>query len=70
MPCFSVEPLLIAVREEVPLISTGIFIVMAFTWGWLSDAIRGARWPFIYLGAVIHVRISTRLMTAKRPYNC
>ncbi|TVY58480.1 Pantothenate transporter liz1 [Lachnellula cervina] len=39
--------------NNIPLTSTGIFIVMAFVWGWLSDAFRGARWPFIYLGAVI-----------------
>lgn len=41
----------------VPLVTTGIFIVMAFIWGWLSDGpCRGSRWPFIYLGAVITVR--------------
>ncbi|TVY45481.1 Pantothenate transporter [Lachnellula occidentalis] len=40
--------------NNIPLTTTGIFIVMAFVWGWLSDGpCRGARWPFIYLGAVI-----------------
>lgn len=29
---------------------------MALIWGWLSDGpCRGARWPFIYIGAVINV---------------
>ncbi|CAK7225278.1 hypothetical protein SCUCBS95973_005810 [Sporothrix curviconia] len=41
--------------NNLPLVCTGILIAMAFIWGWLSDALRGARWPFIYLGAVIHV---------------
>ncbi|CAK7224498.1 hypothetical protein SBRCBS47491_005572 [Sporothrix bragantina] len=41
--------------NNLPLVCTGILIVMSFIWGWLSDALRGARWPFIYLGAVIHV---------------
>lgn len=40
----------------VPLPTTGIFIVMALTWGWLSDGpFKGRRYPFIYLGAVITV---------------
>ena len=40
----------------MPNITTGIFIVMAFLWGWLSDGpFRGARWPFIQAGAVITV---------------
>lgn len=40
----------------VPLLTIGIFIVVAFTWGLLSDGpCRGARWPFIYAGAVITV---------------
>jgi D-alanyl-lipoteichoic acid acyltransferase DltB (MBOAT superfamily) len=29
---------------------------MALTWAWLSDGLcRGARWPFVYIGAVITV---------------
>jgi len=44
----------------VPLTTTGIFIVIAFLWGWLSDGpCRGARWPFIYAGAVITVSTKT-----------
>jgi hypothetical protein len=42
----------------VPLTTTGLFIVVAFVWGWLSDGpCRGARWPFIYSGAVITVSL-------------
>lgn len=41
---------------SVPLLTIGIFIVVAFIWGLLSDGpCRGARWPFIYAGAVITV---------------
>lgn len=30
---------------------------MALVWAWLSDGpFRGARWPFIYAGAIITVR--------------
>ncbi|TVY84257.1 Pantothenate transporter liz1 [Lachnellula suecica] len=40
--------------NNLPLTSTGILIVIAFIWGWLSDGpCRGARWPFIYAGAII-----------------
>ncbi|KAF3392712.1 Pantothenate transporter liz1, partial [Penicillium rolfsii] len=39
--------------NNLPLATTGIFIAMAFIWGWLSDGpCRGARWPFVYAGAV------------------
>lgn len=42
--------------NNLPLPTTGIFVVTAFVWAWLSDGpFRGARWPFIYLGAVITV---------------
>ncbi|KAJ5897029.1 uncharacterized protein N7473_006428 [Penicillium subrubescens] len=42
--------------NNLPLVTTGIFIVMAFIWGWLSDGpCRGARWPFVYAGAVITI---------------
>lgn len=42
--------------NQLPLVTTGIFIGMALTWAWLSDGpFRGARWPFIYAGAVIAV---------------
>ena len=43
-------------NSPVPIVSTVLFIAMSFTWGWLSDAFKGVRWPFIYLGAFIHVR--------------
>jgi len=41
--------------NQLPLTTTGIFIVVALSWGWLSDAFQGKRWPFIYAGAVITV---------------
>lgn len=41
----------------VPNVTVGVFIGMAFLWGWLSDGpFRGRRYPFIYAGAVINVR--------------
>ncbi|KAF2494610.1 allantoate permease [Lophium mytilinum] len=40
--------------NNLPLVTSGVFIGMAFVWAWLSDGpLRGARWPFIYIGAVI-----------------
>ncbi|PVH99372.1 MFS general substrate transporter [Periconia macrospinosa] len=40
--------------NNLPLVSTGLFIIMALIWGWLSDGpCRGARWPFIYVGAIM-----------------
>lgn len=43
-------------RFKVPLPTEGILIVIALIWGWLSDGpLKGARWPFIYIGAVITV---------------
>ncbi|KAG0651102.1 Pantothenate transporter liz1 [Hyphodiscus hymeniophilus] len=48
--------------NNLPLTTTGIFIVMAFVWGWLSDGpCRGARWPFIYIGAVLTLLFSILL---------
>lgn len=48
--------------NNLPLVSTAIFIVMALIWGWLSDGpCRGARWPFIYAGAVITLIFSVAL---------
>jgi len=48
--------------NNLPLTSTGIFIVIAFIWGWLSDGpCRGARWPFIYAGAVLTLIFSVLL---------
>jgi len=47
----------VAQINNLPLTMTGIFIVVAFIWGFLSDGpCKGARWPFIYAGAVITVR--------------
>jgi ACS family pantothenate transporter-like MFS transporter len=43
----------------VPLVTSGVFIVVAFSWAWLSDGpFRGRRWPFIYAGAVINILFS------------
>ncbi len=40
----------------VPLPVYGIFLIMALSWAWLSDGVfRGARWPFLYLGALFMV---------------
>ena len=42
----------------VPNVTVGVFIGMAFLWGWLSDGpLRGRRYPFIYAGAIINVRV-------------
>ncbi|KAH8698530.1 major facilitator superfamily domain-containing protein [Talaromyces proteolyticus] len=42
--------------NNLPLLTTGIFIIVAFIWGWLSDGpCRGARWPFVYAGAIITI---------------
>ncbi|KAJ6076553.1 hypothetical protein N7499_008534 [Penicillium canescens] len=49
--------------NNLPLPTTGIFIVVALIWGWLSDGpCRGARWPFIYAGAVITLLMSVLLL--------
>ncbi|KAJ5107461.1 allantoate permease, partial [Penicillium angulare] len=46
----------VAQIDNLPLVTTGIFIAMAFVWGWLSDGpMRGSRWPFIHIGAVITI---------------
>ncbi|KAE8378049.1 major facilitator superfamily domain-containing protein [Aspergillus bertholletiae] len=39
--------------NNYPMVTTGIFVIVALMWGWLSDGCRGARWPFIYAGAAI-----------------
>lgn len=45
--------------NNLPLVTTGLFIAMSLLWGWLSDGpCRGARWPFIYLGAVMTLAFS------------
>ncbi|KAJ5518609.1 Major facilitator superfamily domain general substrate transporter [Penicillium expansum] len=46
--------------NNLPLPTTAVLIVMGLIWGWLSDGpCRGARWPFIYIGAVITLTITT-----------
>ncbi|KAJ5196585.1 hypothetical protein N7449_007064 [Penicillium cf. viridicatum] len=50
----------VAQINNLPLPTTGVLIVMALIWGWLSDGpCRGARWPFIYIGAVINLTIAS-----------
>ncbi|KIV93566.1 hypothetical protein PV10_04772 [Exophiala mesophila] len=40
----------------LPNVTIGVFIGMAFLWGWLSDGpLRGRRYPFIYAGAIINL---------------
>lgn len=40
--------------NNLPLLTIGLFIIMSLIWAWLSDGpCRGARWPFIYAGAII-----------------
>lgn len=48
----------VAQINDLPLPTTGIAIVMALTWAWISDGVfRGRRWPFIYGGAVVTVSL-------------
>ncbi|OKL61245.1 hypothetical protein UA08_03113 [Talaromyces atroroseus] len=48
--------------NNLPNVTSAIFIVMALIWAWLSDGVlRGARWPFIYIGAVITLLFSVLL---------
>lgn len=46
--------------NNLPLPTTAIFIVVALTWGWISD-VKGARWPFIYIGAVLTMAFAIAL---------
>ncbi|KAM0424849.1 hypothetical protein ACHAPT_009905 [Fusarium lateritium] len=49
--------------NNLPLPTTGIFIVMALLWGWLSDGpMNGRRYPFIYLGAIITIAFHAALL--------
>ncbi|KAK9236284.1 major facilitator superfamily [Lipomyces kononenkoae] len=42
--------------NNLPIPTTGIFVVMGLICGWLSDGpCRGRRWPFIYAGAIITI---------------
>ncbi|KAI7773138.1 hypothetical protein LA080_011748 [Diaporthe eres] len=48
--------------NDLPLPTTGIFVVMALLWGWASDGpCHGVRWPFIYVGAAITLLFSVLL---------
>jgi ACS family pantothenate transporter-like MFS transporter len=44
--------------NNLPNVTIGIFIAMAFVWGWTSDIFGGARSPFIYLGAALTLLFS------------
>ncbi|KAJ5329304.1 hypothetical protein N7452_009694 [Penicillium brevicompactum] len=49
--------------NNLPLPTTAILIGMGLVWAWVSDGpCRGARWPFIYIGAVITLIISSLLL--------
>ncbi|KAH6972289.1 major facilitator superfamily domain-containing protein [Ilyonectria sp. MPI-CAGE-AT-0026] len=49
--------------NNLPLPTEGILIVMALIWGWLSDGpLKGARWPFMYIGAVITIILHALLL--------
>ncbi|KAF4460158.1 MFS general substrate transporter [Fusarium albosuccineum] len=51
------------INNVMPLPTTGIFIVVALFWGWLSDGpCKGARWPFIYAGAIITMAFNIPLL--------
>ncbi|KAG4444328.1 hypothetical protein IFR05_000202 [Cadophora sp. M221] len=48
--------------NNLPLVTTGIFVVMSLAWAWLDDGpLRARRYPFIYLGAVISMIFSILL---------
>ncbi|POS69530.1 hypothetical protein DHEL01_v212076 [Diaporthe helianthi] len=52
----------VAEINDLPLPTTGIFVVMALIWGWASDGpCHGVRWPFIYVGAAITLVFSVLL---------
>ncbi|KAF5569534.1 transporter [Fusarium phyllophilum] len=49
--------------NNLPIPTTAIFLVMALTWGWLSDGpLQGARWPFIYVGAILIIVFNILLL--------
>ncbi|SCV47298.1 related to transporter protein [Fusarium fujikuroi] len=49
--------------NNLPIPSTAIFLVMALAWGWLSDGpLQGARWPFIYAGAILIIIFNILLL--------
>lgn len=56
--CLQLLLLIVLNLPTVPIATTGIFVPVAFAWALLADGpCRGRRWPFIYIGAVINVRI-------------
>lgn len=49
--------------NNLPQVANGLFIVMALLWAWLSDGpCRGARWPFIYAGAVMTLACTVAML--------
>ncbi|CAG8948088.1 unnamed protein product [Penicillium salamii] len=50
-------------NRELPLPTTAVLIGMGLIWAWVSDGpCRGARWPFIYIGAFTTIIISSLLL--------
>ncbi|WWD22600.1 hypothetical protein CI109_107093 [Kwoniella shandongensis] len=46
----------VAQINQLPLVTSGIFIASAFLYAWLSDGpLRGKRWPFIYSNAIFQI---------------
>ncbi|ODN86836.1 pantothenate transporter [Cryptococcus wingfieldii CBS 7118] len=44
--------------NQLPLPQTAIFVVVAASWAWVSDGfLRGNRWIFVYIGAIISIII-------------
>ncbi|KAJ5383467.1 hypothetical protein N7517_001378 [Penicillium concentricum] len=57
----------VAQINNLPLPTTGVLIAMSLAWAWLSDGpCRGARWPFIYVGAVSTLIFASLMM--KMPF--
>ncbi|CAG7922067.1 unnamed protein product [Penicillium olsonii] len=49
--------------NNLPLPTTAVLIGMGLVWAWVSDGpCRGARWPFIYIGAVTTMIMSALLL--------
>ncbi|WOO79065.1 Pantothenate transporter liz1 [Vanrija pseudolonga] len=48
--------------NNLPLVATGIFIVVSLFYAWLSDGpLKGRRWPFMYIGAFFLLGIAIPL---------
>ncbi|KAJ4422594.1 hypothetical protein N0V82_002713 [Gnomoniopsis sp. IMI 355080] len=53
----------IAQINNLPIVTTAIFVPVAFAWALLADGpFRGRRWPFIYAGAVINILFDLLLL--------